>query len=141
MNRLKKLILLAICAGTAQAQAELYTLLIYETPQSYQMRADTKKMNDYWEAFSNYTGLLQKDGVLRGGSAFKNDNVQHVNALKKSVTTKSGTYERSSLVLGGYLTIDVPDMQTAVKYAQKVPSGSLVEIRAPQENPLMSMSK
>lgn len=141
MNKLKKLILIAICAASTQARAELYTLLIYETPQSYQLRADAKKMNAYWEAFSNYTGLLQKEGVLRGGSAFKNENIQHVNALQKSVTTKSGTFERSALVLGGYLTIDVPDMQTAVKYAQKVPPGSLVEIRAPQENPLMSMSK
>src|SRR5947209_4638994 len=96
-----------------------YMLLLYgpeRTPSPEEMAADMPR----WNAF---TEGLQEAGVMRAGDAL------HPPASSTTVRVRDGDtqitdgpFAETKEVLGGYYLIEVPDLDTALKHAARVPN-------------------
>lgn len=139
---MKSFLGLALLLGSLSAKAENFTLLIYETAAAIQERSDPS--NKYWQDFNQYAGSLQAAGVLRGGTAFKTgEEVRTIRLSQGKQSVSTGAHVKSKDVLGGYLIIDVANIDAAVTWAKKAPArdGLHIEVRPSQINPTMNMKK
>jgi hypothetical protein len=80
----------------------------------------------------SYTQELQDAGVMRAGEALHAaDSATTVRVRDGQRLTSDGPFAETKEVLGGYYVIDVPDLDAALQWAEKIPSvgyGS-VEVR------------
>jgi hypothetical protein len=109
-----------------------YTLLIYENTAGFALRNDPDKQRAYWAAWPAYTKALQEAGVMAGGAGLEpatNATTVRLQSGKRQV--QDGPYADTKEQLGGYYTIDVPNLDTALEWAARVPAapGSYVEVR------------
>ncbi len=106
-----------------------YMLLIYgpsdRTPTPEEMAADMPRWNSYSEA-------LQDAGIMRAGDALHPaDSATTVRVRDGETQVTDGPFAETKETLGGYYVIEVPDLDTALKYAARMPNiayGS-VEVR------------
>lgn len=99
--------LAALALAALPAAAETYTLFIYETPADIALRTDTGAEGAaYWQAYSDFSAALGRDGVMRGGAPLIPDR-------------EASTGE---LVLGGYFQIETASRDAAEAYAAEAPS-------------------
>ena len=82
--------------------------------------------------WSAYTQGLQDAGIMRGGDALHpTDSATTVRVRDGDTQITDGPFAETKETLGGYYVIDVPDLDTALKHAAKMPNitfGS-VEVR------------
>ena len=109
-----------------------YTILIYETPAEFSARTDDTRKDAYWGAYRAYTQALTDAGVMAGGAALQpahaatsvrnHDGKRHV---------QDGPYADTKEQLGGYIVIEVPDLDTALDWAARCPAAATgaVEVR------------
>jgi hypothetical protein len=106
-----------------------YILLIYAPTEGGPSREEMEAEMPRW--FS-YTQELQDAGVLRAGEALHAaDSATTVRVRDGQRLTSDGPFAETKEVLGGYYVIDVPDLDAALAWAEKIPSvgyGS-VEVR------------
>ena len=80
----------------------------------------------------SYTQDLQDAGVMRAGEALQGaDTATTVRVRDGQRLTSDGPFAETKEVLGGYYVIDVPDLDAALAWAERIPSvgyGS-VEVR------------
>jgi len=106
-----------------------YMLLIYQpsdrTATSEEMAADLPRWNAYTEE-------LQKAGIMLAGDALHpGDSATTVRVRDDETQVTDGPFAETKETLAGYYAINVPDLDTALKYAAKMPNityGS-VEVR------------
>jgi hypothetical protein len=105
-----------------------YMLLIYGpewTPTPEQMAEQMPRWNAYTEE-------LQDAGIMRAGDALHPvDSATTVRVRDGETQITDGPFAETKETLGGYYLIDVSDLDTALKYAAKMPNityGS-VEVR------------
>jgi hypothetical protein len=106
-----------------------YMLLIYgpsdRTPTPEQMAADLPR----WSA---YTEALQEAGIMRAGDALHPaDSATTVRVRDGETQVTDGPFAETKETLVGYYAIEVSDLDTALKYAARMPNiayGS-VEVR------------
>lgn len=106
-----------------------YLLLIYgpagQQPTPEEMAAAMPR----WDA---YTEELQNAGLMRAGEALHGaDAATTVRVRDGETQITDGPFAETKETLGGFYLIDVPDLDTALKYAAKMPNityGS-VEVR------------
>ena len=105
-----------------------YMLLIYgpgQPPSPEAMAAEMPKWNAYTEA-------LQEAGVMLGGDALHPaDSATTVRVRDGETQFTDGPFAETKETLGGYYAIEVPDLDSALKWAAKMPNityGS-VEVR------------
>jgi hypothetical protein len=106
-----------------------YMLLIYgpsdRAPSPEEMAAEMPRWNAYTEA-------LQQAGIMRAGDALHPaDSATTVRVREGDTQVTDGPFAETKETLGGYYVIDVPDLDTALKYAARMPNiayGS-VEVR------------
>jgi hypothetical protein len=104
-------------------------LLIYgpsdRTPSPEEMAAEMPRWNAYTEA-------LQEAGIMRAGDALHPaDSATTVRVREGDTQVTDGPFAETKETLGGYYVIDVPDLDTALKHAARMPNiayGS-VEVR------------
>lgn len=111
-----------------------YSLLIYETAQGFALRndPDPKKREAYWAVWPAYAKALQDAGVMAGGAGLEPPTTATTLRLgdgKRLV--QDGPYADTKEQLGGFFMIDVPDLDTALEWAARIPaaSGSVIEVR------------
>lgn len=111
-----------------------YSILIYETAADFVARTDPdpKQREAYWAAWPVYTKALREAGVFVGGAGLQ---------LPETATTlrfrdgqrlvQDGPYADTKEQLGGFFIIDVPDLDTALAWAARIPHspGRTFEIR------------
>jgi hypothetical protein len=99
-----------------------YLLMIYEDENVSRQRseADNNLLND---AYVAYTRALREAGVLLGGDA--------VRVRQGKTTMTDGPFAETKEQLGGYYLIDVPDLDAALKWAERLPSAQTgsIEVR------------
>ncbi len=119
-----------------------YSILIYETAADFAARndSDPKKREAYWAAWPVYAQALREAGVFVGGAGLQ---------LPETATTlrfrdgqrlvQDGPYADTKEQLGGFFIIDVPDLDTALAWAARIPhaAGRIFEIR-PNLTPMPS---
>ena len=109
-----------------------YTILIYESEAEFSARNDERRKDAYWGAYMAYTKALSDAGVMIGGSALQPaqvaTTVRHKGGKRH---VQDGPYAEAKEQLGGYVVIDVPDLDTALDWAARCPAASTgaVEVR------------
>jgi hypothetical protein len=106
-----------------------YMLLIYgpsgRTPSPEEMAAEMPRWNDYTQG-------LQDAGIMRGGDALHGaESATTVRVREGETQVTDGPFAETKETLGGYYVIEVPDLDTALKHAARMPNiayGS-VEVR------------
>jgi hypothetical protein len=97
-----------------------YMLLIYGPTEGGPSPEELEAEMPRW---FEYTQQLQEAGVLRAGDAlYPTDAATTVRVRNGDTLVSDGPFAETKEVLGGYYTIDVPDLDSALKWAAKVPN-------------------
>lgn len=107
-----------------------YALLIHETPAQIAKRSN-QDAPAYWAAWMAFSKAVAEAGVMAGGAGLEvpsRATTLRVSANKHRV--EDGPFADSKELFGGFYIIDVPDHETAMTWARRVPveNGS-VEVR------------
>ncbi|HEX8570193.1 MAG TPA: YciI family protein [Caulobacteraceae bacterium] len=106
-----------------------YMLLIYEDEAIY----DTaEKYEAVVAAHEQFAGELARLGVLRGGAGLEPvAKALTIRKVRGKHLVHDGPYAETKEQIGGYYLIDVPDVETALEWARKLPLGGdgSVEVR------------
>jgi hypothetical protein len=116
-----------------------YTLLFLETAAEMN-RADTAGAPEYWGAWTAYMGAMGAAGIMRGGNALMPpETATTLRNVDGRTLVEDGPFADTKEKLGGYVIIDVPDLETALHWAGQAPcagaGAGAVEIRPVMPNP------
>ena len=108
-----------------------YMLMIYgdEAQEANLTEADWAELLKSYEA---YSAVLAEAGVMLGGDGLQPTSTATTVRVRDGATdTTDGPFAESKEQLGGFYMIDVPDLDTALKYAAQCPGAKdgAVEVR------------
>jgi hypothetical protein len=109
-----------------------YTLMFYMDHDEFEARTDPKKKDAFWGAFRPYLKAIKDAGIFVGGAGLQPpDMATTVRHRDGERLVQDGPYSDSKEQLGGFVVIDVPDLDTALDWAARYPAGpaGLVEVR------------
>ena len=107
-------------------------MLIYENAAGFALRTDPHKSQAYWAAWPAYARALEEAGVMVGGAGLQLPETATTVQLRDGKRhVQDGPFADTKEQLGGYFVIDVPDLDTALDWAARVPAapGSVIEVR------------
>lgn len=106
-----------------------YTFLTYSSPEDF-AGADPEELGQLKGLFGAYIGALKEAGILvatdwlqpAGSATTLKDGGNRI---------QDGPFAETKETLGGYMTVEVPDLDTAIAWAKKCPMAKFgkVEIR------------
>jgi hypothetical protein len=95
-----------------------YTLLVYFSPADFALRSDPEKQ----QAWSHYAKALSDAGVMRGGSVLEfPQNASTLKIIDGQRQVQDGPFTNTKEQIGGFFTIEVPDLDTALDWAARAP--------------------
>ncbi|MFK7858193.1 MAG: YciI family protein [Granulosicoccus sp.] len=109
-----------------------YMLLIYNNPEQ-QPAFGTVEFESMMAGFFAANEKMKGDGVLIDGESLNEPQTATSVRIKAGKTeTMDGPFAETREYLGGYYVVDVPDVESAIKYAELIPSASFgtIEVRA-----------
>ena len=112
-----------------------FSMLIYESPAAFALRSepDAARREAYMSAWPRYTKALQDAGVFVTGSGLQlPDTATTLTLLENGEhRVQDGPYADTKEHLGGFYIINVPDLDTALDWASRIPAvpGSVIEVR------------
>lgn len=109
-----------------------YSLLFFQGPEEFAARQDPEKHAAFWGAFVPYMKAMQDSGIVVSGAGLEPPG-QAV-TIRPSATghhVQDGPFADTKEQLAGFFIIDVPDMDTALKWAARypAPANGGVEVR------------
>lgn len=108
-----------------------FMLAIYEDEAIYGDE-NSQAWQDIIAAHTKLGEELEAAGVIRGGAGLEpSHTATTVENNKGKFTVHDGPFADTKEQLGGFYIIDVPDLDTAIAWAKKIPlfAGGKVEIR------------
>jgi hypothetical protein len=108
-----------------------YMLLIYGN-ESNVLSASKEVVGQMSAAYAAYTEAMQKAGVIRGGERLRpTGDATTVRNPNGKAQVLNGPYAETKEQLGGYYTIDVPDLDAALSWAARCPGAAhgAIEVR------------
>jgi hypothetical protein len=108
-----------------------YTILIYQSPADFAARTDPVKHEAFWGSFMPYMKALQDSGVVVASAGLQPPETATSIRLSDGKLVQDGPYAATKEQLGGFFIIDVADLDTALEWAGRCPSGesTVVEVR------------
>lgn len=109
-----------------------YAILIYETEQAFKNRTDEGTQATYWGAYQAYVATLKAAGIKTDGGVLQSGHTGTTVRLKQGERqVQDGPYADTKEQLGGYILIDVPDLDAALDWAARCPAAldGAVEVR------------
>lgn len=109
-----------------------FALLVYETASEFAARSDPKRKEAYWAGWSGYTKAIKDAGIMVDGAGLQTpDNATIVQLKGGRRQVQDGPFADTKEQLGGYYIIDVPDLDTALDWAARLPCATTgkVEVR------------
>lgn len=108
-----------------------YMLLIYNDPAREPVYG-TPEFQAMMAGFFGLNAKMKADGVLVSGDGLQ--GIETATSLRirgGKVETMDGPFAETKEHLGGYYTVDVPDLDAALRYAAEVPSAAFgtIEVR------------
>ncbi|MEM7694736.1 MAG: YciI family protein [Pseudomonadota bacterium] len=97
-----------------------YALLYFETPTEYARRTGPDQ-DAYWGAWTTYMGMMHEKGVSQGGQALHPGQSTVVRSAGADRIIEDGPFAEAREELGGFVIVDVPDLDAALTYAQAAP--------------------
>jgi hypothetical protein len=108
-----------------------YIALIYSDP-SREPQPGTPAFDEMLKGYFALNETLKSAGVLVGGDALKGvETATSLRVVGGKVETMDGPFAETKELLGGYYLLEVPDLDTAMKYAAMIPSAAYgtIELR------------
>ncbi|MBW4484474.1 MAG: YciI family protein [Tildeniella torsiva UHER 1998/13D] len=118
-----------------------YAILIYETEQAFGNRTDEAEAGPYWGAYQAYAGALKAAGLDTSGGILQPGHTGTTVRLKEGQRqVQDGPYADTKEQLGGFILIDVPDLDAALDWAARCPAAGYgaVEVRPVLPAPAMA---
>ena len=120
-----------------------YVLLFNETPAELAKGKDPAQMDAYWGGWNAYIGAMAQVGVMKSGNGLQPPETGTTLRIADGVreisdgTVQDGPFADTKESLGGYVVIDVPDLDAALEWAARAPCASAgsVQIRLPLAPP------
>ncbi len=109
-----------------------YALIFAEPATEFQKRNDPAAAPAYWGAWTGYIGAMRAAGVMTGGHGLEPPILATTLRLRDGQRhVQDGPYADSKEQLGGFVAIEVPDLDTALEWASRSPAAAVgsVEIR------------
>lgn len=109
-----------------------YMLLFNETPAEMNRREDPSQAKAYWGGWSAYIDAIAKSGAMMSGHGLQTPAAS--TTLRVTGGTRQvvdGPFADTKEVLGGYVILDVADLDAALEWASRAPCATAgsVEIR------------
>ena len=108
-----------------------YMILIYNDP-SKEPAYGTPEFQEMMGGFFAANERMKADGVLRSGEGLQGvETATSLRIRNGKVETMDGPFADTREHLGGYYVVDVPDLDSALKYAALLPSANFgtIEVR------------
>ncbi|MBA3774190.1 MAG: YciI family protein [Ramlibacter sp.] len=109
-----------------------FTLMIFEAPDGFAARTDSKQQKSYWSGTFAFLSALKEEGVFRGGAGLQTpDTATTLRYSNGNTALSDGPAPAAAEQLGGYFIVDVPDLDHALDWAARFPQrpGVAVEVR------------
>ena len=107
-----------------------YTMLIYQSPEDFAARTDPQKREAFWGGFLPYVKALIDAGiVVASGGLEPPETATTVRRVDQQRHVQDGPYADTKEQLGGFFVINVPDLDAALDWAGRCPTGSAIEVR------------
>jgi hypothetical protein len=109
-----------------------YAILIYEGDEGFRLRTDTVDGPAYWAAWPAYSKALQDAGVFVDGAGLElPQTATTLRVVDGKRQVQDGPFAETKEQLGGFYIINVPDLDTALSWASRIPvaKGGVVEVR------------
>lgn len=109
-----------------------FLILAQEDEAAFAARDDAELSGPYWESWMGYIAALTDSGLLAGAGGLQPPWTATTVRLREGRRlVQDGPYADTKEQLGGYFVIEVPDLDTALEWAQRCPSASYgsVEVR------------
>lgn len=101
-----------------------YSLLFYQTREVFAEREDPEKRKTFHAAFVPYMKAMHDAGIVIAGDGLqKPEMATSLRAGEGGHRVQDGPYADTKEQLAGFFIIDVPDMDAALKWAARYPSG------------------
>lgn len=109
-----------------------YMLLFNETADEMGKRSDPTQADAYWGGWTAYIGAIAQSGAMVSGNGLQPPGVSttiRVENGKRHVV--DGPFADTKEMLGGYVIVDVADLDQALEWASRAPCATAgsVEIR------------
>ena len=108
-----------------------YMFLLYSTPES-EPTYGTPEFQAMMADFAAFSEKAKTDGVFCGGEGLQGiETATSLRVRGGKVETMDGPFAETREHLGGYYVLDVPDLDTAMRYAAQIPVAAVgtVEVR------------
>ena len=109
-----------------------YVLFYNETATEVGKRKDPQEAETYWGGWNAYMAAMSAAGIMMGGNGLQPPETGTVLRIANGTRhVQDGPFADTKEALGGYLVIDVADLDTALEWAARAPCASAgsVEIR------------
>lgn len=109
-----------------------YMLLFNETAEELGKRTDPAKAQAYWGGWTAYMQAMAQSGVMVSGNGLQPPDVSTTIRVENGNRhVVDGPFADTKEILGGYVIVDVADLDAALEWAARAPcvSAGSVEIR------------
>jgi len=109
-----------------------YMLQFYENPEERAKHRDPARVDAYFAGWSAFIGTLAQSGAMVSGNGLlPPDTATTLRVTNGTRRVVDGPFTDNHEVLGGYVVVDVPDLDAALEWAARVPcvTAGSVEIR------------
>jgi hypothetical protein len=109
-----------------------YMLQFYENPEERGKHKDPTQVEAYFGGWTAYIGALAQSGVMVSGNGLQPPNVATTLRVENGTRlVVDGPFADNKEMLGGYVILDVPDLDAALEWAARAPcvTAGSVEIR------------
>ncbi|MFO1036707.1 MAG: YciI family protein [Geminicoccaceae bacterium] len=108
-----------------------YMIAIYETEAEF-ARRESEEAPAYWGAWTHYAAALRDAGILVGGEGLQPPHAATTVRVRDGRRmVQDGPYADTKERLGGFFVIEVPDLDSALDWAERCPGAATgaVEVR------------
>lgn len=109
-----------------------YILLFTEPAEMFVERDQPEHAGPYWAGWKAYIGAMTQAGVIVRGDALRGPQMATTVRVRDGRRqVQDGPVADSKEQLGGYVVIEVPDLDTALEWAARSPAAAhaAVEVR------------
>ncbi|KPF88731.1 YciI family protein [Novosphingobium sp. AAP93] len=109
-----------------------YVLLFTETAEERAKRTDPVAAGPYWGSWSAYMGAIAGAGVMVGGNGLQGPDTATTLRIENGTRhVVDGPFADTKEALGGYVVIEVADLDAALEWAARAPcvGAGAVEVR------------
>ena len=109
-----------------------YMLMFYESADNFAVRSQPAASADYYAGWMAYIGALRQSGIVLNGDGLQAPSTATTVRLRGDKRqVQDGPFADAKEQLGGYLVIEVPDLDAALACAARAPCAASggVEVR------------